>query len=143
MARHDGIRWKGDRVGAYADQLRRARSEIVQITEQELHALGEEGVRKVRENLVPHAGTRTNPAGRYETWNMHDATDYTVTREEDRVTLRFGWPNGGVPYVRMQDKGTRATPVHPGIPAANALLPAYIQLRSELQDRGYRSSGNS
>lgn len=142
MARFSGIRWKGDNIAAYADVMRRAGSEVVDMTEQELSALGEEGVRQVRENLVPHAGTRTNPAGRYETWNMHDATDYTVTREGTRVRLRFGWPNGGVPYVRIQDKGTNPSPVHAGIPAANSLLPAFMKIRAELQDRGYRSSGN-
>lgn len=142
MGRSSGITWRGDNVAAYADVMRRARNEVVQMTEQELHQLGEESVRQVRENLVPHAGTRTNPLGRYETWDMHDYTSYTITREGERVTLRFGWPEGGIPYVRFQDKGTRPFGNHPGIPAANSLLPAFIKARAELQDRGYRSSGN-
>lgn len=139
-SKNSGIRWRGDNIASYADVLRRARNEVVEMTEQELHALGEEGVRQVRNNLVPHAGTRTNPLGRYETWMMHDSSSYTVHTEGERVILRFGWPEWGVPYVKFQDKGTNPFGNHPGIPAANSLLDAYIKLRSELQDRGYRSA---
>lgn len=141
-----GIRWKGDDFARYAEDLRDLQNRMLDDLERDLNGLGEQAVMELREKIRA-SGTETNPHGRYETWDMHDSTTYDVKREGDRLLLRYGWLNAHIPYVVMQDRGTRALkekqnvdPFNkpgPGIPGMFALLHTHIEVRNLARDMGF------
>lgn len=144
-----GIKWKGDSFARYSDTLQRAKTDVVHSARKEADELGLMAAQKVIDKLMA-SGTKTNPQGRFDTWDMIRSVRYKVEDTPTGAVLKFGWPERGVPYVRFQDLGTlelagnrnvdSMNPNGIGIPGVFALLDTFIQMREELQDRGYRGT---
>ena len=140
-----GINWEGDDFAEFASNFTQkfradARKQLPTFLEQ----LGRRGVDRVRQRHH-ESGTKTNPQGRFRTGSMHLLVNSVVGEEgNDKYYVKFGWPEAGVPYVKMQDQGTRDlrgrrvnSMDHGGgpgaIPAMFALHDAFVQARIELE----------
>src|SRR5690625_2928137 len=144
MSRSGGIRWRGDSIAAFREQLVREFEEDLEAKLPEmLNGIGTRAAQRIRRRHLD-SGTRTRPSGRVETGQMYHKVGFEAGTRHDKYYVRFGWPQGATPYTKMQDQGTldrrgkRTDSMNPsgnsGIPAMFALFDAFERAKIELED---------